>query len=451
MPQALRIKTLITTMALTVAGVVATAAPAYATPGNLDSTFGTGGVVTTDFGASPSEPEIANDMAIQPDGKIVTAGRAGVDQTPIGGDGAFGIARYLPDGSLDPTFGTGGLVKTKFQAPPNRDIARAVALQSDGKIVVGGTSGVFDTPAKLAMARYNADGSLDSSFGTGGIVLMNVSNGLGDAIRGLAVQPDGKILGVGAAGGENLLIRFNTDGSLDSSFGSGGTSQPVLGSSGHLFAMKLLSDGTFVAAGTGTTGANQGDFLVARFTSTGALDSTFGTGGLTITPITAQNDLVFDMAVAGNGQIILAGEANSGDVLGVTGDTHFALARYNANGSLDTSFGTAGIVDDNLTVNQDEARGIVPQSDGRIVVVGPRDGSNVHADPTTGSMAVVRYNADGSRDTTFGTGGVATTMAGGSAAGARDVALDSAGRIVVCGGAVMAGTGVDFAVARFQP
>ena len=87
MPQALRIKTLITTMALTVAGVVATAAPAYATPGNLDSTFGTGGVVTTDFGASPSEPEIANDMAIQPDGKIVTAGRAGVDQTPIGGSG----------------------------------------------------------------------------------------------------------------------------------------------------------------------------------------------------------------------------------------------------------------------------------------------------------------------------------------------------------------------------
>src|SRR2546421_5040788 len=318
MPQALRVKTLITTtMALTVAGVVATAVPAYATPGNLDSAFGTGGTVTTDFGANPSEPEIANDMAIQPDGKIIAAGRAGVDQTPIGGDGAFGIVRYLPNGSLDPTFGTGGLVKTKFQAPPNRDVARAVALQSDGKILVGGTSGVFDTPAKLAMARYNADGSLDSSFGTGGIVLMNVSNGLGDAIRGLAVQPDGKILGVGAAGGENLLIRFNTDGTLDSSFGNGGTSQPVLGSSGHLFAMKLLSNGTFLAAGTGTTGANQGDFLVARFTSTGALDSTFGTGGLTITAITAQNDLLFDMAGARHGQIIPAGGAHSRGAPGV--------------------------------------------------------------------------------------------------------------------------------------
>jgi uncharacterized delta-60 repeat protein len=438
-------------VALTVAGVVATAVPAYAASGDLDPTFGVGGVVTTDFGVNPPEPEIANEMVIQPDGKIVVAGRAGTDQFPVGGDGAFGIARYLPNGTLDPSFGTGGLVKTSFQGPPNRNIARAVALQSDGKIVVGGTSGVVDTTAELAVARYNTDGSLDPSLGTGGKVLMNVSNGLGDGIRGLAVQPDGKILGVGAAGGENLLIRFNANGSLDSSFGNGGTSQPVLGDSGHLFTMRLLSNGTFLAAGTGSNGATQEDFLVARFTSTGDLDTTFGTGGLVTTAITALNDLVFDMAVTGTGQIILAGEANSGDVLGVTGDTHFALARYNANGSLDTAFGTAGVVDDNLTANQDEARGIVLQANGKIVVAGPRDGSNVHADPTAGSMAVIRYNADGTRDTTFGTGGVATTTAGGSAAGARDIALDSDGRIVVCGGANMPGTGVDFAVARFLP
>src|SRR5256885_307083 len=200
-------------------------------------------------------------------------------------------------------------------------ITTTVALQSDGKIVVGGPSGVFDTPAKLALARYNTDGSLDSSFGTGGMVLMNVSNGLGDAIRGLAVQPDGKILGVGAAGGENLLIRFNTDGSLDSSFGNGGTSQPVLGSSGHLFAMKLLSDGTFVAAGTGTTGANQRDFLVAPLTSNGSLDTSFGTGGLTITAITAQNDLVFHMAGGGNRPNIPGREGHPRGRPGGTRDT----------------------------------------------------------------------------------------------------------------------------------
>ena len=451
MPRVPRIRNLLSiSVAVTCAGVVATAIPAYAAAGDLDPTLGVGGAVTTDFGANPPEPEIANEMVIQPDGKIVAAGRAGTDQFPVGGDGAFGVVRYLPDGRLDPTFGTGGLVKTSFQAPPNRNIARAVALQPDGKIVVGGTSGVVDTTANLAVARYNPDGSLDASFGTGGTVLMNVSNGQGDGIRGLAVQPDGKILGVGAAGGENLLIRFNLDGSLDPSFGTGGTAQPVLGNSGHLFTLKLLASGTFLAAGSAFN-TTQGDFLLARFTSTGALDTTFGTGGLVTTAITAQNDLVFDMAVTDTGQIILAGEANSSDALGVTGDTHVALARYHADGSPDATFGTAGIIDDNLTANQDEARGIVVQSDGKIVVAGPRDGSNVHADPTAGSLAVVRYNANGTRDTNFGTGGMATTTAGGSAAAARDVALDPTGRIVVCGAATMPGTGVDVALARFLP
>src|SRR2546421_12237518 len=140
MPRLPRIRNLIsTTVALTVAGVVATAAPAHASaPGDLDQTFGVGGVVTTDFGVNPSEPEIANEMVIQPDGKIVTAGRAGTDQFPVGGDGAFGGARYLPNGDLDARFGTGGLVKTSFQGPPNRNIARAGGLQPGRKIIVGG-------------------------------------------------------------------------------------------------------------------------------------------------------------------------------------------------------------------------------------------------------------------------------------------------------------------------
>src|SRR5439155_1530712 len=214
-----RIRNLLSiSVAVTCAGVVATAIPAYAAAGDLDPTLGVGGAVTTDFGANPPEPEIANEMVIQPDGKIVAAGRAGTDQFPVGGDG-----------SLDPSFGTGG------------------------------------------------------------------------------------------------------------------TAQPVLGNSGHLFTLKLLASGTFLAAGSAFN-TTQGDFLLARFTSTGALDTTFGTGGLVTTAITAQNDLVFDMAVTDTGQIILAGEANSSDALGVTGDTHVALARYHADGSPDATFGTAGII-----------------------------------------------------------------------------------------------------------
>src|SRR2546423_15483580 len=116
MPRLPRIRSLIsTTVALTVAGVVATAAPAHASaPGDLDQTFGVGGVVTTDFGVNPPEPEIANEMVIQPDGKIVTAGRAGTDQFPIGGDGAFGAGRYLLHDNLDASFRLGGGVEDSF-------------------------------------------------------------------------------------------------------------------------------------------------------------------------------------------------------------------------------------------------------------------------------------------------------------------------------------------------
>ena len=385
------------TVAVTIAGLLATATPAHAASGVLDTTFGVGGQVTTDFGVNPSEPEMGNDMVVQPDGKIVLAGRAGTDQFPVGGDGTFGVARYLPNGSLDPSFGTGGLVKTNFVAPPQRAIPRAVALQVDGKIVVGGTAGTIDTNAKLAIARYNPDGSLDPTFG------------------------------------------------------NGGHAEPVIGNSGHLFAMKLLPSGKFLATGTGFNPATQGDFLLARFNPDGSLDTTFASAGLVTTDLSGLNDLVFAIAVTSTGQILLAGEANADDALGVSGDTHVALARYSADGTLDTTFGSGGKVDHNLTTNQDEGRSVVLQSDGKIVVAGPRDGSNVHADPSAGSAAVIRYNANGTLDTTFGTGGAATTTFGGAAAGARSMALDSNGRIVVAGGAGMPNTGVDFALARFLP
>src|SRR5256885_16784740 len=130
MPRLPRIRSLIsTTVALTVAGVVATAAPAHASaPGDLDQTFGVGGVVTTDFGVNPPEPEIANEMVIQPDGKIVTAGRAGTDQFPIGGDGALRGAPYLPHRQPRQSFGTRGPGKTTLHTPPDRNNARAAAV-----------------------------------------------------------------------------------------------------------------------------------------------------------------------------------------------------------------------------------------------------------------------------------------------------------------------------------
>jgi uncharacterized delta-60 repeat protein len=372
----------------------------YEPNGSLDSGFGTRGRVLTRI---PASSGIVDAGALQPDGKIVTAG-----SSSAGGIDKFTLARYNPDGSLDPGFGTGGIVTTAIG--PSTDFAYAVALQPDGKIVAAGASRINPRPSpsnyEVALVRYNADGSLDPSFGTGGKVLTQIQ----DASRALAValQPDGKIVVSGVSvtqGGTPLfaLARYLPDGSLDSSFGTGGTVTTALGGpSAFGNSLALQPDGKIVVGGvTQTAGALQDRFALVRYNPDGSLDPTFGDGGIVATAV-SEHAFVYALALQPDGKIVAAGAECDASC----GQLDFALARYDSDGSLDTSFGTAGIVTTAFAASSG-ASAIALQPDSKIVVAGF---SGLEKSCACGSIfALARYMTNGSLDSSFGTGGKVTT------------------------------------------
>ncbi|MBI4336543.1 MAG: IPTL-CTERM sorting domain-containing protein [Chloroflexi bacterium] len=390
------------------------ASPALA-PGDLDTTCGAGGKVTTDFGGN----DIGFSVAIQGDGRIVVAG-----YSEPGGTQNSVLARYTASGILDITFGTGGKVATDIEGQGQ---GPSVAVQPDGRIVVAGTSSIND----FTLARYNADGSLDLSFGTGG----KVSTDLGGDDRGhsIAIQGDGRIVvaGVSNTGGtyDFALARYNADGTLDTSFGAGGKVATDFGGDDGGYSVAVQGDGKIVVAGYSYTGGTL-NFALARYNASGSLDASFGTGGKVATDF-GGHDYGRSVAIQGDGRIVVAGYSNTGGTL------NFALARYNASGSLDASFGTGGKVATDFG-GYDYGRSVAIQGDGRIVVAGA----------ASSNFAVARYNANGSLDASFGTGGKVTTDFGGDDAG-YSVAIQSDGRIVVAGHSTAGGT-LDFALARYM-
>src|SRR5262249_9600003 len=239
----------------------------YDDDGSLDSSFGTGGKVTTDFGRLERNPAVA----IQPDGKIVSAG-----MSESGPAGDIALARYNTDGSLDTSFGIGGTLTTDLG---NYEAGSAMVLQPDGKIVVGGLTyvGVYGTNAAFLLVRYNPDGSIDSTFGSGGavITLIGVYCGLHD----IALQPDGKIVAVGSAYRTGFstqdfaVARYNPDGSLDASFGSGGTLTTDITGFQVATALAIQTDGRVCVAGYASTSLSDSayDFALVRYNSDGTL------------------------------------------------------------------------------------------------------------------------------------------------------------------------------------
>ena len=356
------------------------AVPAQAAPGDLDLSFGTGGKVITDFGPGSNS---ATAIAIQADGKIVAVGGSS--------SGDFALARYNTDGSLDASFGTGGKVTTDIGL---FDVAFAVAIQADGKIVAAGGTAPEGFCCQFALARYNADGSLDVSFGVGGKVT-TVFSGDSRAFA-VAIQADGKIV---AAGGTDdpfitdfALARYNADGSLDTSFGVGGKVTTDFGGFDRASGLAVQGDDKIVAVGAG--GPNN-DFVLARYNTDGSLDTSFGTGGKVTTDF-GGFDGANGLAIQGDDKIVAAGRGGFFTV--------FALARYNIDGSLDTTFDGDGMVTTQFFgENIESAAGVAIQSNGKIVAVGSVFST---FDP---SFALARYNTDGSLDTNFGTGGKVTT------------------------------------------
>jgi len=247
----------------------------YLTNGALDASFGNGGIVVTDFDGDPAAGrDVAGSVAIQSDGRILAAGT--------------GMARYNADGSLDPTFGTGGKVTTEFAGPRSNAGASAVALQSDGRIVAAGFAlnavGASGGPSDFALIRYNADGALDTTFGNGGKVQTEFSSDATDSATGVAIQGDGRIVAVGSTEPQNnpptfvdfAIARYRTDGSLDPSFGSGGrVATDFVNSIDYASTVTIQSDGRILAAGSSEAGNVPSIFALARYGVGGALDPTF--------------------------------------------------------------------------------------------------------------------------------------------------------------------------------
>jgi uncharacterized delta-60 repeat protein len=394
--------------------------PVAGAAGDLDPTFGIGGRVTTDFGGFDQ----AHAVAVQPDGKVVVAGSSILGFS----SGHVVLARYNPDGSLDTTFGMGGTVTTDFGG--GFSAADALLLQPDGKVVVAGDA----VPASgigldLALARYNPDGSLDATFGTGGRVV----SGFAEFANGLALQPDGRIVAVGGTGpgGDFALARYNANGSLDPAFGLGGTVLTDFGGADSAAAVTLQPDGRIIAAGQ----AQAGLFGLARYNPNGSLDPSFGAGGKVTNPGSPVGAGALAVIRQGAGRIVASGFIGP----------DFALARYNADGSLDATFGMGGTVTTNFGGTRvvggesDQARALALQPDGRIVAAGAKVN---HASAAENGFALARYNPDGSRDSTFGTGGEVVTTA--FPDGAYAVVLQPDGTIIAAGSA--AG---NFAVARY--
>ena len=326
-----------------VAGAAVVLGPAALgdSPGDLDPTFGVGGVVTT-----PILRGGAQALVLQPDGKLVAAGK--------GGD-HFALVRYNPDGSLDTSFGSGGVVTTAIG--PYGDAARAVALQPDGKLVAAGKAGTL-----IALTRYNPDGSLDTGFGVGGKVTTSIA-APGSEAYALALQPDGKLVAAGRTWEENqgkimsmfALVRYNPNGSRDTSFGSEGLVWwPLYDSSARAFALALQPDGKLVAAGPP-------NFTLVRYNPDGSLDTSFGSGGVVTTAIGAYGDGAFALALQPNGKLVAAGYASPTKF-----PDYFAVVRYNPDGSVDRTFGADGTV----TTPSGVAEALALQPDGKLVAVG---------------------------------------------------------------------------------
>jgi uncharacterized delta-60 repeat protein len=421
--------------------------------GDLDQSFGTGGKLITGFGNNSAG---ATAVVLQSDGKIVAVGSIFGDST-FNSD--FVLARYATNGSLDPSFGMGGVVVTDFFG--DSDFPRAAAIQRDGKILVVGAVLNGLASSDFGLARYNIDGSLDVSFGVDGKVACDFGQSRFDrydSATGLALQDDGRIVVVGyAAAGQNLdvhfgLARFNDDGSLDPSFGSGGLATTEFLGQEVAMCVAVQPDGRIVLGGYAARNHfATTDFALVRYNTDGTLDNTFGTGGVAINDFgNGMADYLWALAIQGDGKIVGVGETwtnippNHGEA------SRFAILRYTASGSPDSTFASEGKQITAFGAGDLFARAeaVKIQRDGKIIASGS---SQLPFSISGSGVVLARYNSNGALDSTFGVAGKITTLFGEYATSASALAIQQDGKIVTAGRAVRAGAKpIDsFALARY--
>jgi uncharacterized delta-60 repeat protein len=442
--------------------------------GSLDGTYGVGGKAEADVPHAVQSSESARGVALQPDGKIVVVGPTNVDSiTQVGGDQQFGLARYNPDGTLDAGFGAGGVdgngrVSTNFDLEPNgagtTDSPAAVALQSDGKIVVvGKTDPVGSDLGDFAIARYEADGDLDPTFDNDGLVTTDFGGTFqGDVANAVAIEgapgdPSFRIVVAGAKSGTTqaqddfAIAVYEEDGTPDNSFDSDGEQTTEFGKGDVARGVAVQPDGSIVAAGSSAFFTPDGDFALARYQSNGTPDPGFGSGGEVVTDFDPTSvDDVYSLALQdlGSGQVRIV----VGGRTGISSTAAGAMAAYTTDGSLDPSFAPGGADGDGkLTVelgsptNFDIIRGLAIRSDGKIVGAGSVESPDFGA---------IRVSQAGALDPAFGGDGLVSTAFPNPNFDQRtafSLALQPDEKVVAAGGALSPFNGSDFLVARYAP
>ena len=446
-------------------------------PGSLDLSFNGSGFARTGFGNGSS---VGYATAVQPDGKILVAG-SGQEGT----DGGFLLVRYMSDGALDNTFSSDGSSFMRIGSTSSKAID--LALQGDGKIVVIGTvlTGTAATGFSwnFAIARYNVDGSLDETFGNHGIVITDIAPG-SDQPYAVAIQTDGRIVVVGSASGQNktAIVRYQNNGALDNSFNGSGI---ILTAAYSGFSLLIQNDGKILVGGTSGNG-NSTDFSLARHNSDGSPDLSFDVDGIVATNVGNSSDYGMALAIRPDNKIVLAGKSwvngrdilsmaqyNSNGSLDTTFDNDgklllnesptyiesidiavqqdsklvftlntidhtrgiFVGGRINFDGSVDTSFGQNGLAFSPFIGNFATNKSIALDVDGKIVTCGHQEYG----------LTVYKLDTNGDPDSSFDSDGIVTTELGNASSGAQSVAMQPDGKIVVAGYG-----SVDFLLARYN-
>jgi uncharacterized delta-60 repeat protein len=372
----------------------------------LDTTFNSTGYQVQNFGTAGA---LAESMVIQPDGRIVLGGYT----WGVAGPTDFAAMRYNPDGTLDMNFDGDGKVSTNLGP---FDTARVVLVQPDGKILLGGDRYAGETNYDFAVVRYNPDGSLDNSFDFNGLVVTNRSAFSRERGYGMVLQPDGKILIVGTTAfseepGDNfptavMLVRYNADGSLDTSFNGTGTMVLSFGSlNASANAVILQPDGKILIGGFLFNGF-QNDLIMMRLHPNGGLDTSFS-GGIAITPVSGSNNVITTLELQADGKILAGAAVGTGS----------RVLRYDSDGSIDSTLGMGAIF---LTQT---VRKIVSRPDGKILVAGT----------LSGRITLSRYSANGVKDITFNNTGTVSTPVPNQTCSAYSV-VEQPGRKLVAGG-----------------
>jgi uncharacterized delta-60 repeat protein len=392
----------------------------YSQPGMLDLTFAGSGIATYSINGGDDQ---ASSIAIQSDGNIVATG-----WTNDGAKFDFAIIRLKPNGLLDNTFGIGGMVTTSIGS--DNAEANDISIQNDGKLVVSGTS-YNGSDKDFAIVRYNSDGTLDNSFGTGGIVRSQIGN-YDDIAYSNTIQSDGKIIIGGTAKNASFfnfaIARYNTNGSIDSSFGNSG--KVVFGTSINnvIRDIAIQNDGKIIAAGE-IYGVNSRDFAVIRLTTNGLFDSSFNNNGIIIYDLGySYDDFANSLYIQNDGKIVCAGTSSS------LYNSFASIVRYDSAGILDTTF--LNDVNNIGGYNKSGIKSINCQNNNKLVAVGYLSGLS--------SFGIMRYNSDGTLDNTFGINGFVIDT---NLNCATDIAIQNDGKLVcsIAEGAFPAG----FQVARY--